>query len=253
MSLPVAVPRPKWSRKTLPVLGILLLLCLIGLLGKYDISAAASRFLWMQVLFLGVGCLFYVFSDRILPVIAGSTFRELWAHIGMMIAGTLCITLIYYFKGGDYAFLSAIIAFIIPYVVGRAWWHFNRMPDPVYKKWYYPLEGDMPDVDLVDLSKILVIQFEMTKKAGDALLTNFKTKAPVNMTLGELFLIFINDYNENNQEFIGVVDDQKSPYGWVFYLQKGFFKRKRYLDPDYTFYQNHNMDNDIVRAERVFQ
>lgn len=250
MNIPVAIPRPRLNRKNFLAIGVLLLLCLIGLLGKYDISGAGTRFLWMQVLFLGVGCLFYVWSDSMLPWIEGSTFRELWAHIGMMVAGSIGIALIYYFKGGDYAFLSAIIAFIVPYVVGRAWVHFIGIPDPVYKKWYYPLEGDMPDVDLVDLSKILVIQFEMTKKAGDALLTNFKTKAPVNMTLGELFLIFINDYNENNQEFIGVVDGDKSPYGWVFYLQKGFFKRKRYLDPDYTFYQNHNMDNDIVRAER---
>lgn len=251
MSIPVAIPRPKRRSKNLLVLAVLMLICLIGLLGKYDFTDASSRFLWMQILFLGVGCLFYVWSDHILPWIENSTSREFWAHIGMMIAGTLAIALIYYFKGGDYAFLSAMIAFIIPYVVGRAWVHFTRIPDAVYKKWYYPLHGDMPDVDLVDLSKILVIQFEMTKKAGDNQLTNFKTKAPVNMTLGELFLIFINDYNENNQEFIGVVDEDKAPYGWVFYLQKGIFKRKVYLDPDYSFYQNRNMDNDIVRAERV--
>jgi hypothetical protein len=53
-------------------------------------------------------------------------------------------------------------------------------------------------MDLLDLSRVLVIQFEFTKKANESDFTNFRAKAPNAMLFGELFFIFLNDYNDRN-------------------------------------------------------
>jgi hypothetical protein len=110
----------------------------------------------------------------------------------------------------------------------------------------------MPDLDMIDLSQIEVIQFVFTKNPNDSTQTNFTSKAPLNMTLGQLFFIFINDYNDKNvQHPIGYLKATREPFGWLFYRKKKLFNQKHFFDADLTFRDNGIQPNERIYAIRV--
>lgn len=211
-------------------------------------------YFFIQLLALGIG---------LIHVRLGSRFRgeqlntgEVGTVLFVLLVAALLAVLLYYLLdslASRWPFITALLSFTIPTLVGLAYTYYRQIPDAVYTRWYYPSNGEAPDLDLLDLSKILVIQFEFRKKPDDALYTNFKAKAPVAMTLGELFLVFINDYNERTPEQPIVYTDaaSQSYYGWVFYKKAAWWQRRRYLDPNLNFTQNQLGDNDTLIASRV--
>jgi hypothetical protein len=129
-----------------------------------------------------------------------------------------------------------------------------NIPDKIYKKWYYPLDHDIPNLDLLDLTKVLIIQFEFLKSINDTTSTNFKAKAPYNMPFGELFYIFISDYNDSHpQNIIDVTYEPQLPFPWVFFIKSPWWKKDKYVDPDLTFQDNGIVNNDIIFCQRINQ
>jgi hypothetical protein len=67
-----------------------------------------------------------------------------------------------------------------------------------------------------------------------------------------LFQIFINDYNERNEDNpIQYLDEMRNAQGWLFFVHRGFWKKKFYLDPDLTFNENGVTDKENIFAIRV--
>lgn len=244
----------KPAKGILYIAGMVLLFTLIGLLGLLSPLAIQGWYLLAQLLVFGLGVVHLFLLYRFFS--APETNQDLYG-LGLtcivQILGGIGIWLLYLlvFKSANAGFATCIIPFVIPYLFAWAYRAYRAIPDAEYKKWFYPLGGAMPDLDLIDLSKILVVQFEFPKRATDAATTNFKAKAPLQMRLGELFLIFLNDYNEQNGvNGIQFTDPQNRPYGWHFYAVRGRFLPRRYFDPDLTFLQNNIQDNFIIKAER---
>jgi FMN-dependent NADH-azoreductase len=72
------------------------------------------------------------------------------------------------------------------------------------------------------------------------------------MPFGDLFYIFISDYNESHpQNTIEVTDLQQASYPWIFYKKTAWWKSARYVDPDLTFQDNGIVNNDIIFCQRV--
>lgn len=147
---------------------------------------------------------------------------------------------------------TALVGFLFPVFVARVYQNYLEIPLKEYKKWYYPVGQPLPDMDLLDLSRVLVIQFEFTKKADEAAFTNFRAKAPHSMLFGELFFIFLNDYNDRNPGSpIEYLAPDGAPYGWLFYKKQPWYKRRVYMDPDLTFQANRIVDNETIVAVRA--
>jgi hypothetical protein len=146
---------------------------------------------------------------------------------------------------------TGLLVFLFPVFIIRLYQLFLMIPQREYKKWYYPVGQPLPDMDLLDLSSVLVIQFEFTKKAGEPAFTNFRAKAPNAMLFGELFFIFLNDYNDRNSGSpVEYLDADALPYGWLFYKKSPWYKRRIYMDPDLTFRANGITDNETIVAVR---
>ncbi len=245
-------PPLKPTRAIVYIVGMLLLLTATGLLGLLSVNAGV--YVLAQLLALGLGILHLYLLYRFVPSLnVNRLVPGLLVTVLLMLAGVIAIMVAYrfVFPTGNYAFSACLIPFVIPYVFAWVYQYYLSIPVAEYKKWYYPMGKPMPDLDLIDLSKILVIQFEFTKKLTDAAPTNFKAKAPVQMTLGELFLIFLNDYNEQNAASnIQFMDEKNTSLGWHFYRKKGMFSSRHYFDPDLNFGQNSIADNLIITAER---
>ncbi|NIJ51143.1 TssN family type VI secretion system protein [Dyadobacter arcticus] len=146
---------------------------------------------------------------------------------------------------------TALIGFLFPIFVAKVYQGYLSIPHREYKKWYYPVGQPLPDMDLLDLSRVLVIQFEFTKKFNESAFTNFRAKAPNAMLFGELFFIFLNDYNDRNPSSpIEYLTPENVPYGWLFYKKAPWYRRRRYMDPDLTFQANNIVDNETIVAVR---
>jgi hypothetical protein len=209
----------------------------------------------MQTAFLGLGLLHAHLMYRILPSLNEPNGRKgAIATLLYTFTGTATLLVFYRATGFfEYSGLYALssIGFVLPFFIRLSIQLLLHIPVRHYKKWHYPIESTMPDVDRLDLSKVLVIQFEFPKKYGEQQHTNFKAKAPVEMTLGNLFFIFINDYNERTPDSkIGYLNEQGQPYGWVFYKKTFWWQTRRFFDPDLNFKDNGILDDFVIVAQR---
>lgn len=246
----------KKPKLTGSVLYALLTLLLFGGIGAFTLLRSLSGstvFLLMQLFSLGFGVahvrLLYRFFPRLNEddVIPGAL-----TTLALNAGGALSMAASLRYLGNSLGFAGSAILFSLPFFFVKAFQRYRQIPPKVYKKWYYPLNHKMPDLDLLDLTKILVIQFEFSKLPDETNYTNFKAKAPVEMPFGELFFIFINDYNEQNPNSpVHYADAQVQPFGWVFYRKTSWWQSRRYFDPDVSFKENQVADNDIIVCERA--
>lgn len=230
-------------------------LAALSFIGTFDSAHFQGYYGLVQLLALGIGCLHLWLGNRIAPTLF-VTFGQGVLTTLLILLVAMGMALVIYWQTGYLAerwpFVTSLLPFFIPFLIGQAYQYYVQIPPASYRPWYYPINGDMPDVDLLDLSKILVIQFEFLKTPTDTNYTNFKAKAPVAMSLGDLFLIFINDYNERTPASpIQYVNEAGQPYGWVFTKKTSWWQRSVYLDPDLDFTQNQLIDNDTIIARRV--
>ena len=230
-----------------------ILIGFIGLLQWADVNEADIYYYFAQglVFIAGIGHVYLL--HRFIPVNPADFWKGFLVTLLIMLAGAVAAAVAYYFVRLDYRFLTYILAFIIPYVCWQVYQFFFQIPGRVYKTWYYPLNEEMPDLDMIDLSQIEVVQFVFSKKTQDPAQTSFTSKAPLNMTLGQLFFIFINDYNDKNaQHHIEYLKSAQEPFGWQFYRKTKWFNRKRFFDADLSFRDNLIQPNELIYAERVY-
>ena len=232
-----------------------LVLGALGFAGTLDSTHFQSYYFFVQLLALGVGLLHQWLCKQFAPALFTTFGRGFLATLGILLLA-MGFTLVLYQKtghlGNRWPFVTSLITFVVPFLVVQAYRYYRLIPPANYRKWYFPIDGEMPDLDLLDLSKILVIQFEFFKKPEDTNFTNFKAKAPVAMTLGDLFLVFINDYNERTPASpIQYTDAAGRPFGWVFTKKTAWWQRPVYLDPGLDFNRNQLADNATIIAMRA--
>jgi hypothetical protein len=232
---------------------LILLLSSCGLLQWVNPYAVDLYYYLAFFIALCLGILHVQFAPRFIGVGPSlSLNRGILIIIVILIISALVMAVIFYRIGLPYSFISFEVAFILPFFIWHARRQYLQIPANYYKPWYYPVGEQMPDLDMIDLSEIVVVQFVFSKTMEDKKQTNFTSKAPFNMTLGQLFFIFINDYNErNSQQTISFLDPENRPYGWFFYVEKGWFKNKYYFDPDLSFKENRIIPNQIILATRT--
>ncbi len=223
-----------------------------GLLPWIDVNNLIFYYYIAQILSLVLGIAHVFLIRAIFPEVVSENFGNgFWMTIVIMILSAIAAAVLYYIIKLPYNFITYIIPFIIPYLAWQAFNYFAAIPPRIYKLWYYPVSEDIPDLDFIDLNQVEMVQFLLKKSPKNAAKSNFTSKAPLNMTLGQLFFILINDYNEKNpQSTVTYLTPEQKPYGWWFYKKKGLFKSKHFLDPGLTFQENGIIANDSIYAVR---
>jgi hypothetical protein len=237
------------STTLLYALAAIVILGSISLLFSIDSAQADTYYYWATALVFAAGILHaWLLHKLVMPVQPDEFWRGFLFTMLLMLGGTLTAAFLYYYLKLDFKFLTYIFPFLLPYVIWQVYQFYVAIPSSVFKVWYYPLNEPAPDLDMIDLSKIEVIQFLFTKNPTETTLTNFTSKAPLNMSLGQLFFIFINDYNDKNPHnpivFLRSADE---PFGWQFFRKSRWLVRRLYFDADLSFLQN-----AIQPGERIF-
>jgi hypothetical protein len=224
----------------------------ISSIGLLEGISLQTVFLLILLGFFILGIIHLFALKKFLPAL--QTSYQIGFTVLITLIGFIAVFLFYYFvltNVENKSLTLALIFFPLPFFILLAFQYFISIPEKKYKLWYYPLGQQMPDLDLLDLSKVLVIQFEFLKTVQDRDSTNFKAKAPLEMPFGQLFFIFINDYNERNpHSLIKVTDERNQPYAWTFYKKPSKWKSPRYIDPDLSFKENQIDNNDIIFCKR---
>jgi hypothetical protein len=245
---------PEQKRTFIYIVIALLLIAVIGCTGYFS-DSFSEGYGFAMLCFLALGMIHVWTFYEFLPFKTGSFSKEAGFTFVLALVGAAFVVAIYHFKSHDWqlglGFASCLVAFIFPMMAMQTYQFFRQIPPADYKKWYYPTNKDLPDLDLLDLSRVLVLQFEFTKKADETAFTNFRAKAPVAMLFGDLFFIFINDYNDRNPNSpIEYLDANNQPYGWVFYKRGSLLKGNQYMDFNSTFQANGIVDNETIVAVR---
>jgi hypothetical protein len=228
---------------------------LINCIGLITSISVQTRFLFILLAYLFIGII-HIFSMK-------AVFKGLKPQISLLFTilltflGCIAVLVLNYFvfnKTSQALFTMGLVMFPLPFFFFYTLELFLNIPDKIFKKWFYPLDHSMPNLDLLDLTRVLIIQFEFLKSTSETSLTNFKAKAPSNMPFGELFYIFISDYNESHpQNIIEITDRNQQPYPWIFYIKTSWWKRNKFIDPDLTFQENGIINNDIISCKRADQ
>ncbi|MBO0950447.1 TssN family type VI secretion system protein [Fibrella forsythiae] len=217
-------------------------------------ESATTAFYWLEgmVLVLGVAHL----------VMARSQFT--WVHTApisdeltllLLTAALLAMaqTLVYGLILPAGTFLSAMalgwLSFFLPTLFMLAYEAFVKIPARVYRKWFYPVDREVPLIELVDTIRLHV---QVSKAPDHPQLTTYTVKAPIDRSLHDLFhyMIYSNNNEEDPENPIQYheVDTEGSLLGWVFYRPKlgGFLKQ--YLDPSLSLSRSKLTSDAIIVA-----
>jgi hypothetical protein len=214
------------------------------------------RYFSVQVIFLLLGVIHAAYVNDLLPQIPkenfskGVIFTLILTVCGIL--GMFLLTLWGKVGTDPRAYLTAALTFIIPFIFMESFERYFAIPDKDYKRWYYDPHATGPDFARINLQNIMVIHYVFPRRHGENLYTNFSAKAPYDMRFGDLFKIFLDDYNRDKpDQAIEIHDGQGQSYGWLFMEKRPWYRKKAYFDPDYSFRENFLSDGTKIVAKRV--
>ena len=236
-----------------------ILLSLCGAVGHWVDSAAQSFYWGFSFLFLALGVLHLFLIDWLrlfgndkafAPRVLFSIIIVLFSMIGYFLA----FFFLSHKSGYSVYFTLSLWYLLVPMAVIRCFDLALAVPAKEYKEWFYPAKPIIADMDRIDLSNFAIITYVFSKKFGDKEISNFQSKAPYDLKLGDLFYFFIHEWNykypQSNIEF---TDENKNTFGWLFYVQDKWYQPKQFLDPDITIRENKILVNQIIKTIRVPQ
>jgi hypothetical protein len=247
------------KRKIFYTIIAFILLSLCGAVGHW-VDIAAITFYWgFSFVFLALGILHLFLIDWLKLFGTDKAFaRRVLFSIIIVLLSMIGYFLAFYFLGhkSGYAlyFTLSLWYFMVPMAVVRCFDLALGVPAKEYKEWYYPSKPIIADMDRIDLSNFAIITYVFSKKYGDKEMSNFQSKAPYDLKLGDLFYFFIQEWNyKYPQANIEFADSNKNVFGWLFYVQDKWYQPKRFLDPDITIRENKILVNQIIQTLRVPQ
>lgn len=237
------------------ILASCVILALPGFLGYIDYWFMPYGYISLQIFYFVLGIYFPIMFKSLEKSMAEKPYYvELLFILVVMIVGAGVFSLIFNLcnelQYGLWA-CTCLLTFIFPTLFNKAYHTFLEIPLEIYKVWAYNHQND--DWEETDLSedKVIVVELEMARQAGDLTPLNIKAKASEDIPFGIWFKIFIKDYNTKSSATPIVYSDYDNSYGWIFYRLSSVFGRKKYIDTDLSFHANKIKEHQVIIAKRT--
>jgi hypothetical protein len=233
------------------------ILAVPGLSGLIDSTFAPWLYLISQGFYLIMGIIFVQAYEHYIgkDVEKHKVLLHVFVMLVIVILGGYLFSVIYNLLHNDtsgYIGATCILIFFIPTIFYWTYLAFINIPFEIYKVWEYPRNTEEINFDGLDFDRLLVLDIEFSKKPDAEERLRVKAKAPSDITFGDWFRKFIDDYNykfpASTIEYIRADGDMHS---WVFYCKKSFFHRRRLLDPELTITENKIKENIKITSKRV--
>jgi hypothetical protein len=244
------------KRLIISILLLSIVLAIPGPLGLLSLSFMPWGYVVSQIYHIILGCVFVYLMTKYYPdELLG---RKVFVIVALLIA---CLFGYYLYKivfnalstisTGIWAATSTF-NFIIPLLF---WWSFVALlsiPSEIYKIWEYPALPIDLDMEHLDFNRMLVLELEVYKTPNDPEPIKVKVKAPENMTFGNWFYKFIEDYNiKFPKSTVKYMTDDNEIYKWMFFMRTSIFKRNVFIDPDINIRENGISEKITIYAKRV--
>ncbi len=225
------------------------------LFAKYSLSPQ-TVFILDQFYFLILGSFFtYFFYKKYSVNLKNLFFSELLVLLATAAFGIVIFIIVFNVKNNfsfGLFFSSSIISFFIPFLYRETFFYYLKIPKPIYKIWKYPADFYEPDIDNINLDKLILVEIELRKNIKDTTESNLKVKALRDMILSDWFYSIIQDYNYRQPESpIETKDANGETYEWQFFVKPSWYRDRRYLDPEMTISENKIRENLVIIADRV--
>ncbi|RYD53146.1 MAG: hypothetical protein EOP52_03120 [Sphingobacteriales bacterium] len=227
---------------------------LIGFIGPYFTT---GWFFGFQLLYLALGI---VYVRALLRRISTRLTRyrlgiELLVSLGVLVLGMYVFSLLFNLlsplKLGLWA-STCTLPVLIPWLFHWSYQAFLDIPPEIYKVWHYEEAEQELDLEGLDFNRMMVLEVEFSRQATDEDLLKVKAKAPANVVYGDWFQKFINDYNSKfPANPVAYANEYGESYGWIFYIKPGFFRRRRFVDPDLSITENAIQEHKTIVCKRV--
>lgn len=150
-----------------------------------------------------------------------------------------------------YPMVLSTLAFFVPMLVLKTFEAAYAIPAAMHNTWVYPLHEEIEYPEEND-EKLLVVHYQIAKKASDLSKVAFIGKAPPGMKFGEAYYHFLNDYNDSQQEpAIQFSNSDFEPHEWWFYKEVKWYQRQHVLDPGLSVRENGIRQNSVIVCERM--
>lgn len=230
-----------------------------GLLGITGNDFSPWYYLVAQLIYLFVGIGFMKAYNRYFHEkikMYKTLFQVLVLSIVMVLGGFVFALVFNWLSNirNGYVAASCILTMPISLIFYWTYIAFIDIPFDIYNVWQYPMGSAEINFDGLDFNKLMVLELEFGKRPDDLDRIKVKAKAPADMPFGEWFKKFIDDYNYKfpNQSII-YTDKQGEPHGWIFYVKKSFFHKKRLLDPHLSIEKNRIREHITIISKRVIE
>lgn len=257
---PPASDFKKWLKYLLIVLLCGVLISCTGFIFNEQPQAA---YVLNCILFLVAGVFYWIFFKKAAGMHSNfdayfyvtAILSYFFIVVGYLIAFSLFSGFFKYnFLLTSYIWISSVssVLTIVPMLAEFAFGHAIAIRPKEYKTWVYPQKTLLMDRDKIDVTKFSVINFVFSKKYGDTAISNFQSKAPNEIKLGDLFYFFVQEWNHKNPgNTIEYAASNGMPFGWHFTIRKSWWQPKFYLDPDLTVRENNIKLNQTIKTNRV--
>jgi len=257
----IAKVNPLLSNKQLIIFTLVnaLVVGIPGLLGISGNDFSPWYYLVAQLIYLFIGIGFMKAYNRYFheKVKMYKTLFQVLLLSTIMVLGGFTFALIFNWLSNihnGYVAASCILTLPLPLIFYWTYIAFIDIPFDIYNVWQYPMGSAEINFDGLDFNKLMVLELEFGKRPDDLDRLKVKAKAPADMPFGEWFKKFIDDYNYKfpNQSIV-YTDKQGEPHGWIFYVKKSFFHKKRLLDPNLSVEQNRIKEHITIISKRVIE
>lgn len=239
-----------------------IVLALPGIAGLAGNAFSPYWYLFAQFIYTGLGILhvnllaLYFKNDHAQKTWA--VVFELLLTLICMVVGAYLFTIIFNWLSPyeGYAWMSATSIFIfpVPLLFYYTWLKFTAIPFDIYKVWTYNPALEAVDFNGMDFDKLMVLNLEFTKKLDNGNRFTVKAKSPAEISLGNWFFRFIEDYNiKYPNEPIEIMNTMGEPYAWIFYSKRSFFHRRQYYDFEKTIAENKITERLHIICKRVIE
>ncbi len=234
-----------------------LIMVVPGLFGLVDSTFAPWLYLVSQGYYLLMGILFVQAYEHHIGknVEKHKVLLQVFVMLVIVLLGGYLFAVVYNLLHNDtvgYIGATCILIFFIPAIFYWTYLAFISIPFEIYKVWEYPSNTEEINFDGLDFDRLLVLDIEFSKQPDAEERLRVKAKAPADITLGDWFRKFIDDYNYKfPASTIEYIRPDGSMHSWVFYCKKSFLHSRRLLDPELTITENKIKEHIKITSKRV--
>ena len=211
-----------------------------------------SRWYWLLAAWgMMLGIVHAGFMYRVLSWTRGELFlREglLTLVIGLGgVLGYALVTSLTHPLRPPFALSGALLAFLLPFLLHKAFQLWKAIPPPLFSTWLFPRDQPAPELTF---QQTIPIRFNFSKSTQQTDPTIFTVVAPSSTLFGDLFHSFILDYNRQFAE--QPIQEYQAPHEWIFYVHPArWWQKKKLINPKLNMVQNQLQSNQLVSAVRI--